>query len=869
MRVTQFTLYNNNIYYQQNSLSQLNKTQTKLATGLKINTLDDNPTLFTKFLKLSEEENSLTQVKLSATFAQTFANNTDTALNDFVSTLSSFKVKLLNAANATNDETSIEAIKSELEGMLNHLKDLANTSIDGKYLFSGSKFDTKPIDDNFKYQGNSKRVKAFLGSNVERAYNIDGKSLFLGRDNDYSKHISTNVTMFNKMKQHPEFVVRGSDGKLYIDKHNPNPDSSAAAENVIVDNDSQIRMLTGVEDIKNPNGSYSDGVSYFYLKGRKPNGETFNAKFSLLNSQTVQDLLDKIGAYYGNTPTSKIVDVSLNSQGQIQIKDIQTGKLSTDFYLVASDKNETNIKDLVKNGDYIVSFNESNFNSLRNVDTITANNGYFDNRIFKFGSNFKLMDNSRDALNTDLLTDVIGSEAISSVDGSIQTIDHLTLRGTDVNGNSVNYTFNVSGATMQDLINSIETNFKVDVSLENGELVITDPTISKTQTSNFSLSISAQDSNGNNLNAFRSKDVANFDELFLDKSGNILTSNVSQIIKDNKTYIKDGKSFTIHNENAQTFATDDTSLVEVLGDESDLNNLGEQIINIKFKDKNGNLQQAQVVLRDTLDANAHKSYFWIDTDKDGQKDSSEIYDIYTSNGKLAPAHNTITTSQEVDPVTCEVCTRENLDRGVTYSQLSDVIAMITSGNLPASNSFDDYKKAISTAKEEIDAGLDNYGKFFIKDKINSDTKLDISIYTDNNSLTFQANNAITIDSAKVDFFKTLQDAIEAASNKNNYPDNTSSNPRNIGIQGAIEAIDHLNDHIRRAHATIGAISNEFNMTIERTDMLIVNVQSLQSDNIDVDFAEASMQLSSLTTSYQALLSSIAKVNNLTLLNYLR
>ncbi len=71
------------------------------------------------------------------------------------------------------------------------------------------------------------------------------------------------------------------------------------------------------------------------------------------------------------------------------------------------------------------------------------------------------------------------------------------------------------------------------------------------------------------------------------------------------------------------------------------------------------------------------------------------------------------------------------------------------------------------------------------------------------------------------------------------------------------------------HAKIGAVSNEFEMTIERTEMLTLNVKDLQSQNIDTDIGEATMRLNSLSTSYQALLASIAKVNNLTLLNYLR
>jgi len=872
MRITQFTQYNNFVLHQQRTLNELNKVQTQISTGEKIQNMYEEPVVYTKYLKLNEEMNSFSQIKSSANFAQTFANETDTTLNDFVTTLGSFKTNLLKAANGTNDETSRNAIVSELEGELKHLKDLANTSIDGKYLFSGSKFNTKPINDNYKYQGNDAKVKAFLGAGVEREYNIDGASLFLGRDNDYVKHISTNVVQFDKMKANPQFVVRGADGNLYIDKHikehGKNPDSEDVPKNEPVTGESQIRMLTGVEDKYVGNGKYKDGFSYFYVKGRKPNGELINEKFSLQNSESVNKLLEKIGEIYGNTAVSKVVDVSLNDMGQIQIKDIQSGKMLTDFYIVASDKDEASIEDLVKNGDYIVAFQKSGYSSIRNLASIKTNNGYFDNRIFNFGSEFKTIDTKREALSRDLIYNVLGEKAIRENDGTVQNLDHLTINGTDTNGNNVTVTLNItSSTTMKDLMNEIKNNFgNVDVNLQNGQMIIIDKSIEKDETSELSITIEAFDVNNNALEVFSSKDIVNFEKIYMQKSGNKIASNISQIIKDYKIIFKDGEKIIQKNSNAQEYAAEDTVIADTMGTDTK-----PQEIKLKFRDKNGELKTAVITLRDTAytdgSGNKHYSTFWIDNNNDGNVDDSEIYDIFEPDGSLTPAHDTITTTVEMDKNTCTACKKEKLQKGMTYRQLGDVISMLTSGNLPTSNSADDYNKAINAAKEKVSTGMDDKGRFYLKDNSNNPTKIDLSIYTENNSLYFQANNAVTIDSPQVDFFETLQKAIDAVKNGNNYPD-SEKNPRSFGIQGAIEAIDHITDHIRRMHAKIGAVSNEFSLTIERTDMLKLNVQQLQSDNIDTDLGEASMKLNSLKTSYQALLASIAKVNNLTLLNYL-
>ena len=840
MRVTQFTFYNNFLLNQQQDLSELTNIQTQLSTGKKIEYMNENPVVYTKYLTLDEEINSFSQIKNSAQFAKTFANETDTTLNDITNTLTSFKTKLLQAANATQNETSREAIVSELKADLDHLRDLANTSIDGKYIFSGSAFDVKPINDDFQYQGNNKKVKAFLGSGVEREYNIDGESLFLGRDDDYKKHVTLNVVQYNKMKQHPEFVVRGNDGKLYIDKnikeHGKIPDSQNPPENTPITVDSEIRMLTGVSDIYDSStDTYKDGTSYFYIRGKKPDGEVINTKFSLSNSAKVSDLLKKIGEVYGNTATNKVVDVSLNSMGEIQIKDVNSGKMLTDFFMVASDKDEPTLEDLVKNGDYIVKFQDSDYASVPLISEAKANNGYFDNRIYKFGVVFKRISDHQDALPQDKIIDTLGDVNLSvSINGATYSV------GPD--------------QTYKDLLDKINNSGEYDAYLKNGELIIEDKNVSNSNdTSNLNISMETTSAaNGYPVAALTPSDAVNFNKLYFDKKENLVISNTSQIVADSKYIKKDGEWLFEKNDNAQHYATLDTVLADTIDLPPDKY---PQTINLQYRDINGDYKTATITLRDTPE-NGHLSTFTVD---------GKTYDILDQNGNPTPAHDIITTQTSIDPTTCKICKKENIQKGVTFKQLSDVVSMILTDKLPSSN--EDYDEAVKEAHKEVVAGIDNKGRFFVKDLENQPSKIQLSMYGDNFS--FQENNAITIDSPQTDFFGTLQKAIEAVENGNEYANANSKDPRNFGIQGALEAIEHVMDRVRREHAKIGAVSQEFDMSIQRVTMLTTHVQVLQSDNIDTDIGDATMKLNSLELSYQALLASIAKVNNLTLLNYLR
>ena len=116
------------------------------------------------------------------------------------------KVKLVNAANDGNSNSSLQAIAQELRGLQNHLKTLANTSVGGQYLFSGTATSTKPIADDGSYQGNDQDLKAFIGSGLKQKYNISGSQLFYGSENTINRTISSNVSQMSLTDLYPDIM---------------------------------------------------------------------------------------------------------------------------------------------------------------------------------------------------------------------------------------------------------------------------------------------------------------------------------------------------------------------------------------------------------------------------------------------------------------------------------------------------------------------------------------------------------------------------------------------------------------------------------------------------------------------------------------
>ncbi len=826
-------------------------------------------------MRLNNEIETLQQSSDSSSKAKTFADNTDTALTSFSEKLDQFKVKLNQATTASNSPTSLQALANDMQGIRDYLVNLANTSINGQFLFSGSALSQKPVNSDGTYNGNAESLTAMVGSGVELPYNISGQSLFLGKDTDYNRAVSTNVTMYNQSKLNPATMT---------------VDPNVTPTKVFLKDTDTIRDLVGDKN----SVATDDPKAVFYLSGKKSDGKTFSNVIEMDTSSKVSDLLQSIGNAYGNTATNKVVDVSLNARGQIEVKDLKSGSQLLDMNIFgAIDRTalsgETgNAKQLINSDNLmlypkvdIIGFNKSNYDSslsspdltMRSTPTSTAG---------QFSLGFPTDPNN-----------IPNITATTSLVGLFPSdVDHLDFGGT---------TLAIPGKTVQDLMTAIDTQYYGGVptaTLNNGKIEVPSSTIT----------IVPKNASNALAHGYSLSDAMNYARRGFEKDGNTLTGNVSQVVKS-----------------TSDFATANTKLVDVAGVDS-LN--GKQMV-LNYTDKNG------IKRTGTLNLDTTNTTFSVDLDGDGNTtDPNETFSIYNGSG---------------DPLNLNT-TADNM----TYQQLNDLISMATSGTLPkqgvsttaqtainnaiafgvAGNAANlaaqtalaktgvstetasyiqkaidagiikgnlalpaaqraqatidynnaignanlaEYNYAVSTAKNSVEVNLDYQGKMIIKDKTASESKIDFTMYdasaTDftgigSTALTFMANNSVTISNPSIDMFKQLDEMIAAVRSGNFRIDSTSDDPRNIGMQNAITQLDHIADHVTKAQTRIGALTNALSDANIRSEMLSVNVKTVQNSVIGVDTAEAYLELQSLQTSYQAMLSTIASINKMSLLDYM-
>jgi flagellar hook-associated protein 3 FlgL len=766
----------------------------QISSGRKIQYAHDDVETFAKTVHLDDEISTLNQVKKSSENGLKFSTQTDTVINEFTTTLDTMKVKLLTAANEIHSDESMEALAKELRHLEDHLHSLANTSINGQYLFSGSKTSTQPIDENGKYHGNDGDLNAFFGSGLQQKYNISGADLFLGEESTTKRKITLNVQQLNQTKLHPDVMTDAVD-------------DAPSLQEYITPNDT-------IRDLMGDNDDVIDSAEkhHFYIRGTNHDGVAFKETISMKDSESIDSLLSRIGEAFGNTASNQLVEVTLNSKGQIEIADKRPGSSKLDFHMVANTDvagAATDVEALNSNGTHVKSFMKSDYTQF------TANLGQRQNlndeNNFVISGDFLTKDGAN-AQSYTLLSDVLRSD-----------VDSIALNGTDSNGAAVATNFTVtSTSTMQDLLNALDTAYDttddLKFSMQDGKIIF-DRAPGSAAT--IDIQLQANDAGGNSVAGLAGDASVTYDEATLQKDGNLLSGNVSQIVKMTNEY-----------------ATESTKLVDV----STVNSLDAKQLDFSGVDINGASFNVQVNLQ-----NGGSTF-----SLDGGVTNYDIFNMQTPRAAVAADE-------------------------MTYQQLNDVINMVITDNLPAStNSETDYDNAVVASNLLGDTTLDDKGRLVFKDLAATDTKAQLTISDTNASnmagdesiLSFQSNNALTIRDAKTDFFERIDEIIGSVEEGKNYADSNTNDPRNGGIENAIQMIEDVTKHITKQHTSSGVQSQVLEYSINRSDILLVNTETLRSDILDTDIAEAYMKLEQLKLNQQAIYSTVSKISQLSLVNYL-
>jgi flagellar hook-associated protein 3 FlgL len=373
MRVTNQLFYQNFANDHNKIYDEINKINTQISSGKKIEHAYDDSTIFSKSLRLESEISNLQEVKSRTAESKLISDTSDSILSEFDDTLRNFKTKLINAANSTLNSDNYEAIANELMQERDHMINLANSKVNNTYIFTGTNTSIKPIDSNGNYYGNDKSLETIVSKDTKIPFSINGSDLFLGESN-INKTISTNIQLKNV---------------------------------------SEDRIITGSDKIEDLLANSNGGNMNFFISGMKGDGSAFRSIKSLAPNTTIDDLLISIGEAYGNSGSNKFVDVSLSSSGNIEITDVRSGKSSLGLKIVGfqGGNSDTQTDLSLVTYDNIIEFTKSSFSRVDNSlsESMQIDSFYFTKDGATLRSNNSLFKSGDYVDNTTLLKDITNS----------------------------------------------------------------------------------------------------------------------------------------------------------------------------------------------------------------------------------------------------------------------------------------------------------------------------------------------------------------------------------------------------------------------------------------------------------------------------
>ncbi|MEK3880391.1 flagellar hook-associated protein FlgL [Paenibacillus sp. FSL M7-0420] len=166
----------------------MNDTQLQLASGRKINKPSDDPVGITYSLRYRAELSSNEQYTKNVDSALSWLDYNDTVLGqagDVVQRLRELSVK---ASTGSNPQSALDSINEEVMQLKEQLVDIANSKLNGKYIFNGEQYTAKPYDFAKGADGTYDTTKAIttdpgqiqyiVGEGVQMPINMTGNDIF-------------------------------------------------------------------------------------------------------------------------------------------------------------------------------------------------------------------------------------------------------------------------------------------------------------------------------------------------------------------------------------------------------------------------------------------------------------------------------------------------------------------------------------------------------------------------------------------------------------------------------------------------------------------------------------------------------------------
>ena len=168
-------------------LSNLDTLQQKLtyqtSTKEKLQAGSDDSMLYSRIISVDDKVRTYEGLKSQIQKTQVQNNMADSSMAEIKKILEYMKGELVKANTATTTDDGITAIISSISGLKENLYQLANTQVEGEYVFSGSNSSIKPFEKDVSgkitYAGDNQLRKVAVEEGSYRERGITGFDMMM------------------------------------------------------------------------------------------------------------------------------------------------------------------------------------------------------------------------------------------------------------------------------------------------------------------------------------------------------------------------------------------------------------------------------------------------------------------------------------------------------------------------------------------------------------------------------------------------------------------------------------------------------------------------------------------------------------------
>lgn len=197
MRITNQMMVSRFLQNLNANLELLSNSNEQLSTGKRIQRPSDDPIAVARSLQLRTSVIETEQYVKNVASATSWMESVDSAFSDVTSVMHRAKEIAVTGANETLTDSSLGALADEVDKLLEHVVQVANSDHAGRYIFGGYQTANQPFTANYvaapagwiqpvggqiigsvTYNGDNGSIAYDVGSGIQASVNVPGNAAF-------------------------------------------------------------------------------------------------------------------------------------------------------------------------------------------------------------------------------------------------------------------------------------------------------------------------------------------------------------------------------------------------------------------------------------------------------------------------------------------------------------------------------------------------------------------------------------------------------------------------------------------------------------------------------------------------------------------